>query len=176
LCSFFSSSHIISRYWPQFGAYLLRRINGTVAHTFLPEICIVRTVHVINGQPGRSRPLAFAEQALSANSRSCDADITDQQVRARLYRPRYGGRNLFDFSLTSITRALLRNQRIPFALPWSTSIKPTCWTEYLQRNMIAVVLIIFLVNGLNNAAHIDRTTYPGPADLCDRWVKIKSYA
>lgn len=56
--SYFFSSHIIFRYWPQF-AYLLRRLNGTVARTFLPKICIVRTVHVINSQPGRSRPLAF---------------------------------------------------------------------------------------------------------------------
>ncbi|KYN44386.1 Trehalase [Trachymyrmex septentrionalis] len=36
-----------------------------------------------------------------------------------------------------------------------------------------VVLIIFLVIGLNNAAsiaHVNRTTYPGPADLCDSQV------
>ncbi|KYM85636.1 Trehalase [Atta colombica] len=39
--------------------------------------------------------------------------------------------------------------------------------------MIVAVLIIFLVNGLNNAAsiaHVDCTTYPGPADLCDSQV------
>ncbi|EGI59295.1 PREDICTED: trehalase-like [Acromyrmex echinatior] len=39
--------------------------------------------------------------------------------------------------------------------------------------MIVAVLVIFLVISLNNAAsiaHVDRTTYPGPVDLCDSQV------
>lgn len=105
-------SFLEPHYFPPIGLVSARYLtpdkqqSGTMARAFLPEICIMRTVRVINGRPGGSRPLG-ERRVIGKHTRTRRRYNRSASTRSAIDRDTSRGQeNLADFSPTSITRAI----------------------------------------------------------------------